>query len=257
MARRWPSNTVVSQLRLLLSVSAAQILAASAASCRGPAASLSCMPSPVLLSRNTMIGCNSASAALLLWVLSRPRHSARKPPIELAPPSSTANSVRWIVEFSASLPASASSSGFSSSFGDAAAAFASSAGVGGAVTGTGAGAALAVFAVSLVVSLVVSLDASIIRGAPGSGGPIMDFVAPMDGGEVCAATTGAGAGRFVAAVAVVGLLEAICGSDAVSAPAVAGFAASVFGWSALACSVFACSLAGSVLLCSLGVSGAT
>ena len=90
MARRWPSNTAVSHA-LLFSISAAQILAAAAASTSGPATSRNCIPVPLLLSLTMMIG---RSAASWEFDFSRPRHSARKPPIELALPTSTPNSVR-------------------------------------------------------------------------------------------------------------------------------------------------------------------
>src|SRR5260221_4704264 len=93
MERRWPSNTVVSQVRSL-SVMTAQIFAAAAASASGPATSRNCMPSPLLLSFTTMIGRNVASGAFD-FDLRRPRHSARRPPSELALPTSTPNSVRW------------------------------------------------------------------------------------------------------------------------------------------------------------------
>ena len=61
----------------------AQILAAAAASLSGPATSRNCIPAPVLLSLIMMIGRNAASGAFDLD-LSRPRHSARKPPTEFA-----------------------------------------------------------------------------------------------------------------------------------------------------------------------------
>ncbi len=93
MARRWPSNTVVSHGRSF-AIMVAQILAAAAASVRGPATNLSCMPSPLLPSLITMIGCSAASGAFDL-VLTSPRQSARKPPTEFAPPTSTPNSVRF------------------------------------------------------------------------------------------------------------------------------------------------------------------
>ena len=96
MARRWPSNTVVSQGRSF-SIRPAQIFAAAAASLSGPATSRSCMPSPLLPSLITMIGRNVVSAAFDLDFRS-PRHSARKPGSELAPPTSTPNSVRWTAE---------------------------------------------------------------------------------------------------------------------------------------------------------------
>ena len=91
MARRWPSNTDVSQGRSL-SINAAQIFAAAAASLKGPATSRNCMPSPLLRSFTTMIGRSEAIAAA--FDLSRARHSPRKPSIEFAPPRSTPNSVR-------------------------------------------------------------------------------------------------------------------------------------------------------------------
>ena len=84
-----------------LSIMPAQIFAAAAASLSGPATSRNCMPSPLLLSFTTMIGRNAASAAFDLD-LSSPRHSARKPPTEFAPPTSTPNSVRWTVDWPAS-----------------------------------------------------------------------------------------------------------------------------------------------------------
>jgi len=92
IVRRWPSNTVVVQVRSL-AIIAAQILAAAAASLTGPATSRSCMPSPLRFSLITMIGRKSASGAFDLD-LSSPRQSARKPGIEFAPPTSTPNSVR-------------------------------------------------------------------------------------------------------------------------------------------------------------------
>src|SRR5215213_1951833 len=72
----------------------AQIFAAAAASTSGPATSRSCIPSPLLFSRITMIGRNAPSGAFDLD-FKRPRHNARKPPTEFAPPTSTPKSVRW------------------------------------------------------------------------------------------------------------------------------------------------------------------
>src|SRR5258708_10135013 len=123
MGRSWPSNTVVSHGRWLSS-KAAQIFAAAAASASGPATSRSCMPSPVVLSFTTMIGRNAASAVFDL----RPRHSARRPPSELAPPTSTPNSVLW----TASLDDAAQGGSRSASSADAAGATTS--GIGDAVT---------------------------------------------------------------------------------------------------------------------------
>src|SRR6266852_1225035 len=93
MERGWRSHTVVSQVRSLSSRTA-QFFAAAAASASGPATSRNCMPSPLLLSFTTMIGRNAASGAFD-FDLRRPRHSARRPPSELALPTSTPNSVRW------------------------------------------------------------------------------------------------------------------------------------------------------------------
>ena len=80
------------------SIMTAQILAAAAASLSGPATSRNCIPAPVLLSLIMMIGCNAANGAFDRD-LSRPRHSARKPPTEFAPPTSTANSVCLHLDF--------------------------------------------------------------------------------------------------------------------------------------------------------------
>src|SRR6185312_12169522 len=88
---RWPSYTVVSQGRWF-STMTAQIRAAAAALLSGPSPSLNCIPGPVLFSLIMIMGCNAANGALDRD-LSRPRHSARKPPSEFAPPTSTANSV--------------------------------------------------------------------------------------------------------------------------------------------------------------------
>src|ERR1700704_2635271 len=82
------------------------------------------MPSPVVLSFTTMIGRNAASAVFDL----RPRHSARRPPSELAPPTSTPNSVRW----TATLDDAAQGGSRSASSADAAGATTS--GIGDAVT---------------------------------------------------------------------------------------------------------------------------
>ncbi len=58
------------------------------------------MPSPLLPSLITMIGRNVVNAAFDLDFRS-PRHSARKPPSEFAPPTSTPNSVRWTASLGA------------------------------------------------------------------------------------------------------------------------------------------------------------
>src|ERR1700704_6377273 len=85
-ARRWPSNTEVSQDRAL-SIKAAQILAAAAASLNGPATSRNCWPTPFF--STTMTGRSEVIAAAL--DLRTARHSARKSSIEFAPPRSTPN----------------------------------------------------------------------------------------------------------------------------------------------------------------------
>jgi hypothetical protein len=71
----------------------AHIFAAAAASVSGPATSRNCMPRPLLFSLITMIGRNVVRAAFD-FDLRSPRHSARKPLTEFAPPTSTPNSVR-------------------------------------------------------------------------------------------------------------------------------------------------------------------
>src|SRR5256885_5233766 len=137
----------VSQERLF-SVMAAQIFAAAAASRKGPATSRNCMPKPPEPSLITMIGRNSASGALARD-LSSPRHSARKPAIELALPTSTPNSVRWIFGSGTS----ATSCSASSADGD----FATTSGIGAAEM------------------TLMGLSGSISLLAAGSGGAIIDF----------------------------------------------------------------------------------
>src|SRR5882757_3291483 len=139
------------------------------------------MPSPVLLSFTTMIGRNAASAVFDL----RPRHSARRPPSELAPPTSTPNSVRW----TATLDDAAQGGSRSASSADAAGATTS--GIGDAVTAFAA------------VSGLISLPAA------ASGGASIDFeaisgIAVGVAGEfgVPCATEGTAAGPEFRAVAV-------------------------------------------------------
>ena len=169
MERRWPSNMVVAQARSF-SIMPAQIFAAAAASLIGPATNLSCMPSPLLLSLMTMIGRNVVSAAFDLDLRS-PRHSARKPGSEFAPPTSIPNSVRWTANLGA---ADAESDSAASSAGEVEATITS-----------GMGSAVMVFGGAL---------GSINFPAAGSGGPIMDFAATSGVGGVTAGpvdTTGA------------------------------------------------------------------
>jgi hypothetical protein len=117
----------------LPSIRTAQIFAAAAASLSGPAANLSCMPCPVLLSFTTMIGRKAASAEFD-FDLSRPRHSARKPPTEFAVPTSTANSVRWTVDAAGAASASASSAGEAAATASGPATVGASGGASGAVS---------------------------------------------------------------------------------------------------------------------------
>src|SRR3979490_1271430 len=116
------------------------------------------MPSPLLFSFTTIIGRSVINInGAFDFNLSRPRHSARKPPIELAPPTSTPNSVRR----TASLAAADGSSGC------AAAADAT------AATPSGIGAAVTVFA---------GASGSISFAAGVSGGASIDFDAISGGG---------------------------------------------------------------------------
>src|SRR5882724_155081 len=188
MERRWPSNTVVAQARSF-SIMPAQIFAAAAASLIGPATNLSCMPSPLLLSLMTMIGRNVVNAPFDLDLRS-PRHSARKPGSEFAPPISIPNSVRWTTNL-----------GTAGSESDSAT---SSAGEVEATTNSGMGSAVTVFGGAL---------GSINFPAAGSGGPIIDFAATSGAGGVTAgpfeatgvgddAGAGLGSGGGTAAAAV-------------------------------------------------------
>ena len=164
----------------------AQILAAAAASLSGPAPIRNCIPAPVLLSLIMMIGCNAANGAFDRD-LSRPRHSARKPPTEFAPPTSTANSVFCTSTLGG--------------IGRAASAFAVSGlpAAGAAATTVGAGVGAGVAAALAAGSGVVGFPAA------ASGGAMIDFEA-VDGaadaaaaglfGVPCSTDTGAvGPGR--------------------------------------------------------------
>jgi hypothetical protein len=153
MTSRWPSNTEVVQPRSF-TVSEAQIFAAAAASLMGPATRRNCMPSPLLFSLITMIG-RSVDSAALLFDLRSPRHNARNPGTEFAPPTSTPNSVRRATS--------------------------STAGGGGAGSGSACSEALA-------LTIVISgngADVTVFGGptgaisfpAAGSGGAIIDFEA--------------------------------------------------------------------------------
>ena len=159
----------------------------------GPATNLSCMPSPLLLSLMTMIGRNVANAAFDLDLRS-PRHSARKPGSEFAPPTSIPNSVRWTANLGAADTESDSA--------------ASSAGEDEATTSSGIDSTVTVFGGGL---------GSINFPAAGSGGPIMDFAA-TSGGSVTAGAIGAacapdggGTGTGSAGAAIVGGFSAAGG----------------------------------------------
>ena len=180
IASRWPSYTVVSQERSF-SVRPAQIFAAAAASPSGPATSRSCMPSPLLASLITMIGRNVASAALDLD-FSSPRHSARKPLTELAPPTSTPNSVRCTASLGA-VAAAVSASVLSE--GEAAA---TTSGIGDAVNIFSGLSGLSGFAAFSGLSGSISFEAA------ASGGPIIDFSATSGAAGVMAGVAVAAGG---------------------------------------------------------------
>ena len=199
----------------------AQIFAAAAASLSGPATSRNCIPSPVLLSFTMMIGRNAASGAFALDLRS-PRHNARKPPTELAPPTSTPNSVRWT--FDGASAASGSS-------------LAAAGGAEATTSGLDAGDAGAVAA---TVVLGGGLGSSF--AAAGSGGPIIDFEAingaglDAAGGFVVAIDkddTVAGAGSGTVAVtggfSVVAAMAGFSGGAAAATDGAGGNAGGVAG----------------------------
>jgi hypothetical protein len=207
-----PSNTVVSQLVRLPSIRTAQIFAAAAASLSGPAANLSCMPCPVLLSFTTMIGRKAASAEFD-FDLSRPRHSARKPPTEFAVPTSTANSVRWTVDAAGTASACASSAGEAAATASGPAAAGASGGTSGAVS------------LAAAASGGAMIDFAGISGAVGVAAGAFDAICPVDaepGSE--AAAMGGG---------LSGIAEPFAAA-AVATGATAGAAVWVTGGSALA-----------------------
>jgi hypothetical protein len=166
MASRWPSNTAVVQLRSF-AVSEAQTFAAAAASPIGPATSRNCMPSPLPFSLITMIG-RSVVRAAFDRDLRSPRHRARKPGMEFAPPTSTPNSVR-LTTVSATVAAESGS--------------AASGVVGATATISGIGADVTVFG---------GVGDSISFPAAGSGGAIIDFAAINEPDGWAAAGFGAG-----------------------------------------------------------------
>lgn len=212
-ANRWPSNTVVQQLRSL-TVNEAQIFAAAAASLMGPATNRNCMPSPLVLSLITMIGRSFVSAALA-FDLRSPCQSARKPGIELAPPTSTPNSVCWTV---------------SSGTAETGAASVSAAAVGAAAVTSGIGAVFASFG---------GMGDSISFPAAGSGGAIIDFdaISEPDGwaDAACGALVDFAAGfgsAGVAATACLSCFSVTAGAVAATGPTIGagdGFAAAVGG----------------------------
>src|SRR5712664_892347 len=123
------------------------------------------MPSPVLLSFTTMIGRSAANDAVD-FDLRSPRHSARRPLSELAPPTSTPNSVRWTATW---VDAGDASGSTSSSAADA--------------TTSGIGAE---------VMARAGISGRINFPAAGSGGPMIDFDATSG-----VAGIGAGGGETV------------------------------------------------------------
>src|ERR1700730_9427968 len=139
------------------------------------------MPSPLLPSLITMIGCNVVSAAFALHFKS-PRHSARRPATELAPPTSTPNSVRWTGTCSA---AAAGAGDFASS---AAETEATTAGGGGAGAATTASAGF---------SGPISFEAA------ASGGAISDLDAISDVAGGATGVTAGGVGAACATAAAV------------------------------------------------------
>ena len=124
------------------------------------------MPSPLLFSLITMIGRNAASAAFDFDFRS-PRHSARKPPTEFAPPTSTPNSVRW----TASLVSDPVAAGASSAAGGAEATTSGVAGRWRPRVRIWLGLA------SVLASILGGALDSISFPAAGSGGAIIDFEA--------------------------------------------------------------------------------
>src|SRR6201999_1915730 len=164
-ANRWPSNTAVEQLRSL-TVKEAQSFAAAAASLIGPATSRNCMPRPLLPSLITMMGRSFVRAALA-FDLTSPRQSARKPGIELAPPTSTPNSVRRTVSSGAAETGS------------------------GTVSATAFGTTAATSGIGALFTTFGGAAGSISFPAAGSGGPIIDFDAISEPDGCCA---GAGCG---------------------------------------------------------------
>ena len=183
-----------------------------------------------------MMGCNVASSE---FDLINPRHSARKPPIELALPTSTANSVRC----TAALGEAASDASGSFALTDA-------------VTSGGDAAASSAFAIT-------GFSISLSFWAAASGGAGMDFAATSGvagaDGVIVGAVEGAGAATAVG--------EAIGGFGSLAAASVRGFsdfgAGSAFGAGSVLATVAAdgatAVVAGATVVAgaAIGASGAT
>src|SRR5258706_2140703 len=185
---------------------AAKILAAVAAALSGPATTRNCIPSPVLLSFTTMIGRSVANEAVD-FDLRSPRHSTRRLLSELAPPTSTPNSVRctscWAVAACDSF-----ASGLSTDGADAV-----TSGLGG-VTGSGS------ISFPAAESGGAMIDFDAMSGVAGVAAP---FEVPCDGGEASAACSGSavrgfsGVGAIVATGDAAGAGPGLCGAGRVSA----------------------------------------
>ena len=192
----------------------------------------------------TMIGRKVVSAAFDLD-FRRPRHSARKPPTEFAPPTSTPNSVRWTGSLGRDFAASCSASSVggadatTSGIGAAVMTFAGLSGFSG-LSDFSALSGFSIVGFSIVAcfsgvagfSGVTGFSGSISFVAAGSGGPIIDFAATRGGAGVTAGVvmvageaTGVVAGKAAGVVALAGGFDVFWESDATVAGAGSGAAA--------------------------------
>ena len=133
------------------------------------------MPRPPVPSLITTIGCSAASGAFD-FDFNSPRHSARKPGSEFAPPTSTPNSVRWTGRSGTFASASSSALAEATIFGDAA-----TVGIGSADTVFFAFAAPGSGFLDASGSLFFEASGSISFPAAASGGAMIDF-AGISGG---------------------------------------------------------------------------
>src|SRR5712692_10372492 len=127
------------------------------------------MPSPLLLSFTTMIGRKVASGAFD-FDLRRPRHSARKPPSELALPTSTPNSVRWTAILDDACDASGSASSLDPD--------ATTSGIGAEVTARAGASGRISFPAAMSGGAMIDFDAT--SGVAGVGAGGVEAVAPAD-----------------------------------------------------------------------------